>query len=112
MPDHDYLYVSPLFHFEPFPRHPRLGRTIRFNDVLMRRMDAEYYGWLRHRIELLDEARKVGKVSAEDFREIYARWLQIEEWCDKHVDMEKVEAFLKTNKFDPKKYKGPTEPSK
>ncbi len=112
MPNHDYLYVSPLFEFEPFPRHAGLGHTIRHNGVIMRRLDAEYYGWLRDRIELLDKAREVGKIKAEDFWEMYARWLQIEEWCDEHVDVAKVEQYLRSKRFDPRKYKGPTEPEK
>jgi len=62
------------------PDKPHLfARDVQLDDVVFRRLDPEYFAWLRSRVQALKSAQAAGRLSQEAFNEIRTRFNAIQE---------------------------------
>ena len=67
-----------------FTREPnRLARDCQIDDTVYRRLDPEYFAWLRSRMFVVKRAAEAGQVSREAFGDLCARFNAIQEWAIK-----------------------------
>ena len=70
-----------------------------------RRLDPEYYGWLRHRMEVAKQARERGRLAAAQYQELRGRFNAVHFWATAHFGEASLLAAVKA--FDPKAYQPP-----
>ena len=51
-----------------------LARDVALNGVCFRRLDPEYYAWLRHKLTLAEKALEAGKITYETFDTLLVRF--------------------------------------
>lgn len=75
------LYVSTaLMHWAT--REPeRIARDVQINDTAYRRLDPEYYAWLRAKMSLAQLAAKAGKLDGAVFDALRDRFNAVHEWA-------------------------------
>lgn len=80
----DTLYVATSVHSWPTDQPHRLARDVQINDTAYRRLDPEYYAWLRSRMNLARMAADAGRLRREDFDELRVKFNVIHEWAVAH----------------------------
>jgi hypothetical protein len=71
--------------------HPKwFARDVQFNDTAYRRLDPEYYAWLRSRMVLAKKAAISGQIDAAAFEELRVRFNALHEWAVQHFGDEKL----------------------
>lgn len=83
----------------------RFGRDFQINDTVYRRLDPEYYLWLRSRMVIAKKAAAAGQVGAAAFEELRLRFNAVHEWAIEHLGEEKLLAALQN--FNPAGYQPP-----
>ena len=62
--------------------HPEwFARDFQINDTVYRRLDPEYYAWLRSRMVLAKKAAAAGQLDAAAFEDLRVRFNAIHEWA-------------------------------
>lgn len=65
---------------------PRVfARDVQINDTAYRRLDPEYYAWLRSKMNLAKLAANVGQLGQEEFNELRLKFNAVHEWAIEHV---------------------------
>jgi len=59
----------------------RFARDFQINDTVYRRLDPEYYAWLRSRMALAKAAAAAGRLDATAFEELRVRFNAVHEWA-------------------------------
>lgn len=59
----------------------RIARDFQINDIVFRRLDPEYYAWLRSRMNLAQLVSKAGKLDQASFDELRERFNSIHAWA-------------------------------
>ncbi|HNY42121.1 MAG TPA: hypothetical protein PKJ41_17085 [Bryobacteraceae bacterium] len=80
----DTLYVATSLHSWPTDQPHRIARDVQINDTAYRRLDPEYYAWLRSRMNLARLAADAGRLRREDFDELRVKFNVIHEWAVAH----------------------------
>lgn len=62
----------------------RLARDVQIDDTAYRRLDPEYYAWLRSRMNLARLAAEAGRLLREDFDELRVKFNAVHEWAVEH----------------------------
>lgn len=75
------LYVSTGVDSWPTEHTHRLARDVQINDTAYRRLDPEYYAWLRSRMNLARLAADAGRLRREDFGELRLKFNAVHEWA-------------------------------
>ena len=70
-----------------------------------RRLDPEYYAWLRHRMEVAKRARERGRLLAAQYQELRRRFNPVHFWATEHLGEPALLAAVQT--LDPKTYRPP-----
>lgn len=78
------LYVSTGVDSWPTDQPHRLARDVQINDTAYRRLDPEYYAWLRSRMNLARLAAEAGQLRREDFDELRVKFNAVHEWAVAH----------------------------
>jgi hypothetical protein len=60
------------------------ARDVQINDTAYRRLDPEYYAWLRSRMNLAKMAADAGKLRRDEFDELRCRFKAMHEWSIAH----------------------------
>jgi len=60
------------------------ARDVQINDTAYRRLDPEYYAWLRSRMNLAKLAAGAGRLSPEAFDELREKFNAVHEWAVAH----------------------------
>jgi hypothetical protein len=60
------------------------ARDVQINDTAYRRLDPEYYAWLRSRMNLAKLAAGAGRLSPEAFEELRQKFNAVHEWAVAH----------------------------
>jgi hypothetical protein len=60
------------------------ARDVQINDTAYRRLDPEYYAWLRSRMNLAKLAANAGRLSPESFEELRQKFNAVHEWAVAH----------------------------
>ena len=62
----------------------RFARDFQINDTVYRRVDPEYYAWLRSRLALAKKAATAGQLDAAAFENLRVRFNAVHEWALEH----------------------------
>ena len=60
------------------------ARDFQINDTVFRRLDPEYYAWLRSRMVLARNAATAGQLDAAAFEDLRMRFNAVQEWAVEH----------------------------
>ena len=74
--------------------------------TVYRRLDAEYYAWLRRRMERAKKARNTGKLNARTWETLRQRFNALNTWALKHLDEKALLSAIES--LDEKFYIAPT----
>ena len=81
------------------------ARDDRIDGVCFRRLDPDYYAWLRHKMDLAKKAADSGRITPEAFDELRDRFNVIHFWAIDHLGEEALRHAVET--LDPKGYSPP-----
>jgi len=70
-----------------------------------RRLDPEYYAWLRHRMEVAKQARQRGRLAAAQYQELRQRFNAVHFWAVAHLAEDMLLAAV--DALSPKAYQPP-----
>lgn len=100
------LYVSTtLQSFEAADAEPT-ARDILHDEVVYRRLDPEFYAWLRQRMTVAEKAKRSGKLPTATFDQLRERFNPIHAWAVEHLGQEAL--LYAIRKHDAKSYAPPS----
>lgn len=85
------------------PRH--FARDVGIDGVCYRRLDPEYYAWLRHKMALAKKALEAGRLDPAAFEELRRRFNDIHAWAVQRFRENELLAAVRS--IDPKTYPPP-----
>ena len=71
------------------------SRDVQINDTAYRRLDPEYYAWLRSRMLLAKTAASAGQIGIDAFDELRHRFNAIHQWAVEHFGEQAMIAAVK-----------------
>jgi hypothetical protein len=74
----------------------RFARDFQINDTVYRRLDPDYYAWLRSRMALAKRAASAGKIDPEAFEDLRKRFNAAHEWAIQHFGEAALLSAVKT----------------
>jgi hypothetical protein len=99
------LYVATSLEFWSTGEPEWFARDVQINDTAYRRLDPEYYAWLRSRMSRAKGAAAAGKLDAAAFEDLRIRFNAVHEWAIEHFGEE--ELLLAVRALEPEEYKPP-----
>lgn len=99
------LYVATSLHSWPTDQPHRLARDVQINDTAYRRLDPEYYAWLRSRMNIARLAADAGRLRRGDFDELRVRFNAVHEWAIAHFGEDALRDAI--GHFDARVYSPP-----
>ncbi len=78
------LFVSSSLFTWTTPNPERFARDFQVNDTVYRRLDPEYYAWLRSRMVIAKKAATAGQIDTSAFEELRVRFNAVHEWAIGH----------------------------
>ncbi len=81
------------------------ARDVRIDGVCFRRLDPDYYAWLRHKMDLAKKAADSGRITPEAFDELRDRFNVIHFWAIDYLGEEALRQAVQS--LDPKSYSPP-----
>ena len=79
-----FLFVSSTLLTWSTETPERFSREFQINDTVYRRLDPEYYAWLRSRMVIARKAAAAGQIDATAFDELRGRFNAVHEWAVGH----------------------------
>ncbi len=79
------LYVSTDLNSWKTDESDHLARDIGINGTCFRRLDPDYYAWLRHKMDLAKKAAHSGRLLAQAFDTLRTRFNEIHAWAIAHL---------------------------
>ena len=70
-------------------------RDFQINDTCYRRLDPEYFAWLRGKLALAKEAADLGRIDRAAFDELRSRFQEIEAWALEHFSSRALLAAMR-----------------
>jgi len=100
------LYVATNLNCWETDGHRGIWREVVCDRVCYRRLEPEYYAWLKHRMELAKKAQESGRIDPTAFDELRIRFNLIHSWA---IDRFGEDALHRAvSEFNPKTYSPPT----
>lgn len=90
------LFVSTALEYWSTDQGAAFARDVQIDDTAYRRLDPDYYAWLRSRMVLAKEAATVGRLDAAAFDDLRARFNAVHEWAVEHFGAEQLLAAVRT----------------
>ena len=81
------------------------ARDVRIDGVCFRRLDPDYYAWLRHKMDLAKKASDSGRITPQAFDELRDRFNIIHFWAIDHLGEDALRSAIQS--LDPKSYAPP-----
>jgi hypothetical protein len=75
------LFVSTSLEVWSTDEPQRFARDFQINDTVYRRLDPEYYAWLRSRMDLAKKAANAGQLNAAAFEDLRVQFNAVHEWA-------------------------------
>jgi hypothetical protein len=72
------------------------ARDVQINDTVYRRIDPEYYAWLRSRMVVAKNVAATGKLDAAAFEDLRVRFNAVHEWAIEHFGEERLLEAVRT----------------
>jgi hypothetical protein len=96
--------LSQWFTSEP----ERFHRDVQLNDVAYRRLDPEYYAWLRSRMNMARLAALAGQLDQEAFDTLRSMFNRIHEWATSHFTLDGSDGLAAAVRvLDARSYRAP-----
>jgi len=86
----DCLFVSSALSTWATANPEWFARDFQINDMVYRRLDPEYYAWLRSRMMLAKRAATAGQFDAAAFEYLRVRFNVVHQWAIKHFGEEQL----------------------
>ncbi|MBN1653535.1 MAG: hypothetical protein JXA30_07135 [Deltaproteobacteria bacterium] len=86
--------------------HRGIWREVVYDRVCYRRLDPEYYAWLRHRMDLATKARESGRIDPTAFDGLRTRFNLVHAWTVDRFGEDALDCAIRH--LDPKSYSPPT----
>jgi hypothetical protein len=99
------IYVATDLGFWKTDSPSAFCRDVQIDDTAYRRLDPEYFAWLRSRVALAKEAASLGRIDRAGFEELRRRFAEIEAWALDHFGPQAVLAAIRT--LEPRAYVPP-----
>jgi hypothetical protein len=90
------LFVSSALDMWTTPHPEWFARDVQINDTVYRRLDPEYYAWLRSRMVVAKRAATAGKLAAAAFEDLRVRFNAVHEWALEHFGEERLLETVRT----------------
>jgi len=74
----------------------RFARDFQVNDTVYRRLDPEYYAWLRSRMVVANEAAAAGHFNAAAFEDLRVRFNAVHGWAVEHFGADELLTAVQT----------------
>ncbi len=81
------------------------ARDVSVDDTCFRRLDPEYYAWLRHKMALARKAADSGRISSSAFDKLRTRFDDIHTWAVNRLGDDALRSAIQS--LDPKAYSPP-----
>ena len=81
------------------------ARDVRIDGTCFRRLDPDYYAWLRHKMDLAKKASDSGRISPQAFEELRTRFNIIHFWAIEHLGEDALRSSVQS--LDAKGYAPP-----
>lgn len=101
-----WLFVSSTLLTWATTNPERFARDFQINDAVYRRLDPEYYAWLRSRMALAKKAAAAGQIDAAAFEELRVRFNAIHEWAVERFGEDRLLQAVRA--IRPAEYRPPT----
>jgi hypothetical protein len=79
------LYVSTGLTQWSTDQPAAFARDVQVNDTAYRRLDPEFYAWLRSKMTLVRLAHQAGQIDAVEYEQIRSRFNAVHEWAIEHL---------------------------
>jgi len=79
------LFVSSILSTWKTDKPDRFARDCQIDETVFRRLDPEYYAWLRSRMALAQKAAAAGKLPAAAFEDLRIRFNAVHDWAIEHL---------------------------
>ncbi len=99
------LFVSTSLGVWSTSEPDRFARDFQINDTVYRRMDPDYYAWLRSRMTLAREAAAAGRIDPAAFEDLRLRFNAVHEWAVEHFG--EAQLLEAVRSLQPRDYKPP-----
>jgi hypothetical protein len=100
-----HLFVSTALEFWSTAQGAAFARDVQIDDVAYRRLDPEYYAWLRSRMALAKRAEAAGRLDTAGFEDLRARFNAVHDWAVEHFGKEQLLAAVRALRV--REYKPP-----
>ena len=90
------LFVATSLHVWSTGEPDRFARDFQIDDTVYRRLDPEYYAWLRSRMVLAKKAATAGHLDAAAFEDLRVRFNAVHEWAVEHFGEDELLAAVRT----------------
>jgi hypothetical protein len=90
------LFVSSALDMWTTPHPEWFARDVQINDTVYRRLDPEYYAWLRSRMVVAKRVATAGKFAAAAFEDLRVRFNAVHEWALEHFGEERLLEAVRT----------------
>ena len=101
----DCLFVSTSLATWTTANPEQFARDFQINDTVYRRIDPEYYAWLRSRMAVAKKAATAGHLPPDAFEDLRVRFNAVHEWAVKYFGEAQLLAAVRT--FSSCEYKPP-----
>jgi len=81
------------------------ARDVQLNDTAYRRLDPEYYAWLRSRMNLAKLAASAGRLSPDAFEQLRQKFNAVHEWAVAHFGVDSLRNAIRN--LDARNYTPP-----
>jgi hypothetical protein len=78
------LFVATTLESWPTGQPHAFARDVQINDTAYRRLDPEYYAWLRSKMNLAKLAADAGQLGHDEFEELRRRFNAVHDWVIEH----------------------------
>jgi len=95
-PSPDCLFVSSTLATWTTPHPEWFARDVQINDTVYRRLDPEFYAWLRSRMVVAKRTATAGKLDADAFDNLRVRFNAVHEWALEHFGEERLLEAVRT----------------
>jgi hypothetical protein len=93
---HGHLFVSTALDTWFTEHAAAFARDVQIDDIAYRRLDPEYYAWLRSRMMLARKAATAGHLDAAAFGALRVRFNVVHEWAVEHLGEDELLAAVRT----------------
>src|SRR4051812_37138635 len=90
------LFVSTSLATWTTANREQFARDFQINDMVYRRLDPDYYAWLRSRMAVAKKAATAGHLPPAAFEELRVRFNAVHDWTVEHFGQDELLVAVRT----------------